>query len=583
MNDVDRESMQRIMDAQFVSYPELFNKMRSLSDEYGGMPMQNLINAFGMAQGQFGFGSMDTPNPFIQNSRVKAISTLPRDFTKNQVANMIANPNGNEMALRQVEHALEYTAYPLFHTRTIYQNLLTYHNYIAPYLADKEETKKDDFWREYKLLEKLRTAFDIKSRAHEITGQAIQEGKVFYYPRYSVDKSHNKVNYAFLQQLPSDWIKIVGLNNKSKYTVSFNLMYFTQYGTDFRQFGDLFAPYFADFNSAVYPAPKISGTKLIYASNTGIDLSKIKNNAVDSYYQNGRWYYWVTLPADAVFPFEIDDTSRNAITPFTGLLIDMIQLADLEAIQLSLLANPLFSIVTGEIPYYDTKDSDVSDKYKLSPSGRKLFEAYFYQMLQANNTNGIGLYSAPFQNIRLQNLAEAPSAMDIVSKGFQDTMAKAGLTGIIPVSDEARAGAVQVSLMIESQFGKSIYDCFERMMNAIIEKLNLNYEWRFHIFGDLSSDKQLGEDCRSAMTLGILPDTMIYNALHDRSILDDITWSDTIISSKLLDRRMPLVSSYSAKQETSGLPPKGGRPESEGTTSDGQEQDEDANGKDDIA
>ena len=47
-----------------------------------------------------------------------------------------------------------------------------------------------------------------------------------------VDKSHNEVCHAFMQQLPSDWVKIVGFNNKSKYTVAFNLFYFLQPGTN---------------------------------------------------------------------------------------------------------------------------------------------------------------------------------------------------------------------------------------------------------------------------------------------------------------------------------------------------------------
>ena len=43
----------------------------------------------------------------------------------------------------------------------------------------------------------------------------------------------------------------------------------------------------------------------------------------------------------------------------------------------------------------------------------------------------------------------------------------------------------------------------------------------------------------------------------------------------LLDRRIALVSSYSMKQDSSGLPPQGGRPKSEDVTSDGNEQDAD--------
>ena len=85
------------------------------------------------------------------------------------------------------------------------------------------------------------------------------------------------------------------------------------------------------------------------------------------------------------------------------------------------------------------------------------------------------------------------------------------------------------------------------------------------------------------MTLGILPAAIQYNALHDRSLLDDICWSDMVAKSGVLDRRLPLVSTYSAKQSESQLPPQaahdinpGGRPESEGVTSDGQENDVDS-------
>ena len=33
----------------------------------------------------------------------------------------------------------------MFHMRKLYQDLLTYHNYIAPQFAEKEDVKKDDF------------------------------------------------------------------------------------------------------------------------------------------------------------------------------------------------------------------------------------------------------------------------------------------------------------------------------------------------------------------------------------------------------------------------------------------------------
>ena len=393
----------------------------------------------------------------------------------------------------------------------------------------------------------------------------------------------------------------MGFNNKSKYTLAFNLFYFTQPGTDYRQFGDLFVPYIDEFSDF---AESVRGVKApsnyIFAAMDKVRKHSRNNAAPDAYYQNGRWYYWVVLPIDKVFTFEVDDANRTVAPPFTGLFIDMIQLAAYEAIQLQLVQNPLIAVLTGEIPYYDAKDMRMSDTYKLSPSGRDLFQAYWYQMLAESNTSGIGIFSAPFQNMKMHQLAEAPSAMNISSNGYAYTIAKAGLSGIVPANNDTRAGLAQISLQIESKFAAQIYGGIERMMSCMFESFNLKYEWEFRMFGDMASDKDKEEQAQKAMTLGILPAAIIYNALHDRSILDDIAWSTAIKKAGILDLRIPLTSSYSAqpnngngeessnqKNETSQADQiaaheinKGGRPSSDGiASSDGQEADQDSIGE----
>lgn len=561
---------------QYAAFPQIFEKLRTMAAENQGMPMSAISTAFaGINAGRYGMA-----NPYIQNRRVKQISSLPVNFTKDKVGEMLTAPYDSEQPLRQVSHILEYTAYPLFHIRKTYQNLLTYHSYVMPRMVSGEDTKKDDFLREWKLTEKLREEFKPKENAHQIVGQVGVEGKVFYYPRYSVDKSHNKVNYAFMQQLPSDWTKITGYNNVSKYTVAFNMMYFLQPGCVPEQFGELFLPYLYDFGSVVQK-PEGTGTSVVFAQKTRIDMQKFQRiqamgdmpGTPDVYYQNGRWYYWVYLPVDSVFPFEADDVSRTAISPFAGLFLNMIQLAQMEQIQLELIQNPLVSILHGEIPYRDDKAASSEDQYKLSNAGRLLFEAIWYDMMQANNTSGIGLYAAPFENMKLESLSEAPSAMDIVKQGYSDTMSQAGMGAIIPLGDDPKAGTAQISLQIESKFMQTVYRDFERMMNAIIKKLNLKYDWKFVMFGDIAEDEKTLERCMNGMEHGILPDTILYNALLDRSMLDDLCLSDAVFNSGILDKRLPLVTAYNMKQDSSGLPPQSpGRPKGDGNvTADGSE------------
>ena len=91
----------------------------------------------------------------------------------------------------------------------------------------------------------------------------------------------------------------------------------------------------------------------------------------------------------------------------------------------------------------------------------------------------------------------------------------------------------QISFKIESRFAQNIYRDFMRMMNVVVEGFNLKYRWTFRMFGDLASDQEREESARKGMTLGILPDTLVYNALHDRSILDDLSlsWAERAVGS----------------------------------------------------
>ena len=588
---------------QFSSFPEIYQSFAKLSEKYGNLPAESIISAFARI-GKSTETSFDN-NPYLQNKRAKGISSLPIDFTKDEVAEMIRNPYQNEKPLRQVAHGIEYTAYPMFHVRKTYQELLTYHNYVVPAFNDKNDSKNKDFWREWRLVDNIRSEMEIKSCAHKIVGQALVEGKVFYMPRVSVDKSHNKVNYSFLQQLPSDWVKIVGFNNISGYTLAFNLFYFLQPGTNVYQYGNLFMPYMRQFREVLKEPTATTERTYIYATKKpSIDLYKFRKMTEtedllgnpEVYSQNGSWFYWVTLPIDKVFTFEVDDVSPAVVSPFTGLMLSMVQIAQYENIQLSLVQNPLTSLLTGEIPYRDDSSAAIEDVYKLSNSGRNLFTTLWYQMLAENNTGGIGIYMAPLANMQLHTLAEAPSAIGISSAGYEYTIDKAGLTGIIPHGDTARAGVAQISYAIESKFAEKIYCQFEKMMKVIYQSLNLKYEWKFVMFGNLKEDSEKLQTSLKGMTMGILPDTITYLALQDKSILDDLAISKAVIDSGIMDLRQPLITSYSAKN-TSELPPTtsnktkeneptsnegeakkllnpGGRPSSDGkATSEGQESD----------
>lgn len=543
-----------------------FNKLAQTYANY--LPTDGIFSAFMRA----GYGTANFAP--IQNSRVKAISSLPADYTKEEIGDMLRIPYESEKPLRQTSEVLRWTAYPYFKVTKTYQDISTYRYYFKPKYIARETAEKEDFKREAVLLDKLNKVLKPEVIAHKITGQAINEGKIFYHLRVDVDKAHNKVNYAFIQQLPSDWCQIIGFNNISGYTVSFNLMYFMQIGTDYRQFGDLFEPYMNDFLGIFEETPsRVPNKKFVYASDDGKqfypNISKVNKNAYGNpkaFMQNGICMYYVSLPIDKVWTFEIDDTTTAVAPSLSGLMLTYSQQSDYEAAQLSLLLNPLIKIFTGEIPYRDDVGASPDDPYKLSPGGRIYFETLFAQLMAANNTGGTALYSAPFENIKSHDFAESANANEISESFNRYGMEKAGLAGLIPVTDDVKASQVDASMKIESRFTTAtIYPQFERMMESLYDQLNLKYEWSFKMFGTIFTEKDIREHAQKALDIGDISALFTLSALDGQSWVDKSAMLYAIKGLKLLDEYQVPQTAYTQSKSTQQTTQKetAGRPKSE--------------------
>lgn len=557
-----------------------FNK---IAQSYAqSLPTDNVYSAFMRA----GY-TMENFAP-VQNGRVKAISSLPVDYTKEEIGYFLRMPYESERPLRQTSEVLRWTAYPYFKVTKTYQDLPTYKFYTKPLYIDKETAQSGTFKREAVLLDKINKALKPSAVAHKVTGQAVNEGKIFYHLRADIDKVHNKVNYAFMQQLPSDWCQIIGFNNISGYTVSFNLMYFMQMGTDYKQFGDLFEPYMNDFYGIFEEtSDKLPNKKFVYASKDGKqfypNLSKVNVQGFGSprvFMQNGRCMYYVSLPIDKIWTFEIDDTTTAVAPSLSGLMLTYSQQSDYEAAQLSLLLNPLIKIFTGEIPYRDESGATPEDSYKLSIGGRAMFEAFFNTLMASNNTGGTAFYSGPFENIKSHDFSESANANEISESFNRYGMEKAGLAGLIPVSDDVKASQVDASMKIESRFSTAtIYPQFERMMNSLYKQLNLNYDWEFKMFGTIFTEKEIRENAQKALDIGDLSAIFTLCALDEQSWVDKLSMLYAIKGTKMLDEYQVPQTAYTQSKSTQKQPIEskstGGRPKTD-EPSDAKEKSVDA-------
>lgn len=557
------------------TWAELAKGIKRLNGQYGSLGMGSIFSAWTAAGGI----NLLTQWPQIQNARIKGVNTKAADFNKDQIAEMVQAPGSNERELRAVSASLDGSAMTYSIILDTYQNIPTYDWYVYP-SETLSKVSYEQMRRDYILTQKLADKINPSATARKINGQCAKYGKVFYTPRYDVDKSHNAVKYAFLQQLPTDWCMIVGENNgPGKYTVAFNLMYFMTPGTDPRQFGDLFLPYLDVFGEVVEERGSFaySSTERRY----GINAEKFRACDAANTVGNPRWYqvgtvnyYWVNLPANQVIVFERNDRTVDVVPETSGMMVSMVQVPAYEAAQLEIILNPLTSIMTGELPTYDTSGVPGADPIAISPAQRELFETFWYQMLSANNTSGIGLYLAPAKNMKLQTITDTVSSTSIAEHAYSDQIQKAGLAAIIPTSDDPKVGVAELSAKVNAQAVIPIYWSFERMMNAIFEDLNLKTTMRFHMFGDVFSRDREMEQARKDMTLGLMEATLKYNAMMGHSILDDLAISEFVTKSGIMDRRLPLVSTYSARNDKSLLPPQveqelnpGGRPSQPGSES----------------
>lgn len=558
------------------SYNAFARHLAELRQKNGGnVPFEAAYASF-LRAGGIGFLNM----PDVQNARVRQMSTRPANYTKDQIAEFVQNPDECAQELRAVSASLAWSTKTYDLLLSTYPDMMQYYWYIAPGWKE-EKVDKALRMREWKLGYKIAEEMQIAAKAHEITGLCMKYGKVFYTPQVSVDKSHNNVNYAFLQQLPMDWCKIVGWNNgPGRYTVEFNLMYFAMPGTDWRQYGNLFRPYIEAWESVVE-----TRSKTVYNSaKPRINTEKFAANGIS--FTAGhpeweligtKWMYWVTLPAEDVIVFEIDDRTAIAAPPTTGLMVSMTQIPNYEAAQLEIVLNPLTSVLTGSLETSDTKGlAPDADPVRVSPTVRKMFEMLWYQMLEQNNTSGIGLFLAPANDMKLQTLSDTVSNTDITSTAISDQVVKAGLPAIIPTAKDPKVGVAQLSAAIHANYARTVYWGIERAMNWIFENLHIRTPLRFHMFGNVFDREKDLENARKGMTLGILNDTLRYDAMCGISPFEDIAVSEIVKESGVLDKRIPLVTTYTAKQSESGLPPQasgtakqtldpGGRPAEDGS------------------
>lgn len=434
-------------------------------------------------------------NPFIQNSRLKALSSLPREIERKDLEKAYQNPQNNEKLFRELGWYISTTTYIYYKMLRLSMDVPMFNHFVYPKYVDKKAMKEDKFKQESQLTHKLMEALNPKVAFKKIAMEVKREGKCSYVYRQSLSKEgkEQKVDFALLQKLPSDYIKYTAIGSDTSLVTSFDFMVFMQPGFSLEQYPDFFADYFNE----------IKATGAIEKTKKGkitVDLTKLKDVSGTLEYKNGNYLFWKELPQDQVFCFGSDLSHAWQVPDTIGLFMNLTELNDYKWLQGALTASPLTNIMTAEVEL--NKDDKVPgyNDTALSPDVILGFQDLYNSIVSGSSAG----FFAPFKNFELHSLPDVPDSMSIYSSALQDTITAAGVSGLLTTESKPSVAMVKTSQLLVEAEADFVTKQLESFVNVVLAKhLGLKNIWKCSLWGNIFTVNDEIDKMKELLNLGV--------------------------------------------------------------------------------
>ena len=419
-------------------------------------------------------------NPFLQNSRLKQLTSKAVNKEKKDIQNAMLNPVNSEQSLRE-------TSMNLYFTNYVYNNLLRlnrevpqYFWYVTPQYVEKSQMNKDSFKEEMQFVNKAIEKFNPALSFKTINMQVQLEGKATYLVRKSYEKK-KKVNFFLLQKLNSDEVKLTGLGSKQTYITSFNMMLFLNPMYDV----SLYPPYIQEIWEEMQETGMITKDEktgsLKFIPNKTLKPSHILE------YIDGSYFYWVQLNQDDCFTFGQDLATPVCFPETAGLFLDLKELADYRWLMGNLMAKSVTTILTGEVPLQSDAKAG-SDATIVSPDLIAFYDTVFNQTVSSN----VMTYFAPFKNFELHNIDNQPDNMNIVYSRLRDLIATSGNSALMSINDKPSIAMTKASQAIAASRGRYLTLQFEQFLNNVVNnQFELEHQYKITLWGDIFNTDEL--------------------------------------------------------------------------------------------
>ena len=516
---VERIRMTEDKDDKKIVLTDIQQKWREILHTYSdrGLSMTQISSALSNAM---------LNNPFLQNQRLRRISSNASAKSKTDLQKALQSPQGNEQLFREESLFLSFTNYVYHSLLNLYRDIPLYNYYYTPKYVDKKDMSGDNFKKESKKVDKILKAFKVKQTFKKINKATQVEGKTTWLLRRSM-QNNGDIDFFVLQKLDSDMVKLTSMGSDQNFICSFNFMIFLNPMYSLEFYPPIFKEIFQELldNGVIIEDSKgnlrFSPQALALAQSEGkLTYDGTFENS------NNNYLYWVQLPQTLAWTFSQDESHVNAFPDTIGLFMDLSELDGYRWIQSSILSNVVSSILTAEVPYI--KDAQAgSDASVFSPDSIIGFENLFKQ----NVSNMVLPFFAPFENYKLFTIENQPENLNIIYSRLRDLVATSGTSSLLGITEKPTVAMTVAAKQLAASHCDYLTRQFENFLNyAVNNKFNLKYDWKITLWGDIyhwRDDLKIAKELLSGGVKSVLPKIL---SAEDMSLEDCICTSDYIDS-----------------------------------------------------
>lgn len=366
-------------------------------------------------------------NAFRKNTVDRIYDSKAYKYTKEQIRSYLLNPEKSEKIIRDVSLYLYQVIQEYKNVVNYYGKMLTHDFLLVPNKIVREVNDKKFINSFYDNLDFLEN-YNIKSKLSKIESILLRED--FYYA-YEISDGENFI----WKQLPSDYCRILGLDEFECYTFEFDFSYFDKRNS---------------LKIDDFP-------------------SEFKNKY--NIYKSKSSMRWQELNQVNAICFKFDTSVLWGSPQFMALFISLLELEDYRDLMEDSTKTDNFKLISMSIPL--NEKAEKVNQYMISLDHAK----DFYNNARNNIGEKIGVIAHPFKDVKAINLNENKFDENIVAKAAKNIFDSVGMSQLLGNGGDSSVG-------LERSINND-----ETLMFGLLRQYELFFKKRLSIFNAESKFK----------------------------------------------------------------------------------------------